>query len=421
MAATRAGRRVGRAEPAAVEGGTVKLTVSILKADIGSPGGHTKPANRVIEAVRATVARARGDYVIDALITYTGDDIAIIMTHDRGVNDERIHQLAWNAFREGTAVAQQRGDYAAGQDLLVDAPSGNIRGAGPAVAEVEFEHKLSEERPAESLMIFAADKCGPGAYNLPVFLSFADPMYCGGLILKPEMSKGFTFRVMDMDHAATDRLIDLSTPEEMYSLVALLRDETRFAIEAIFSRAYPDQQVAAISTQRLHNIAGKYTGKDDPVAIIRTQGIFPAPEEILMPWATVVPFVTGDCRGSHVMPITPYPVNSAVRGPYCQPIVSAIGLSIDRAGRFSEEYVDFFADPYWNEVRRVAYEKGVMMRQQGWFGVAMANNAELSYTGLTKIYEALEGGNRFFTREPGAVAGRANGRAGVPASAPGDS
>ncbi len=376
----------------------MKLTVSVLKADIGSPGGHTKPADRVLEAVRATIRRAQGSLLIDHLITYTGDDIAIIMTHDRGINDERIHQLAWSAFQEGTAVAQQRGDYAAGQDLLVDAPSGNIRGAGPAVAEVEFEHKLSAERPAESMMIFAADKCGPGAYNLPMYLSFADPMYCGGLILKPEMGQGFRFRVMDMDYAASDRLIDLNTPEEMYSLVALLRDETRFAIESIYSRAYPDQQVASISTMRLHNIAGKYTGKDDPIAVVRTQGIFPAPEEILMPWASVVPYVTGDCRGSHVMPLTPYPVNSSVRGPYCQPIVSAIGLSVDRNGRFSEEIVDFFADPYWDGVRRVAMEKGLMMRQQGWFGVAMANNAELSYTGLTKIYEALETGGRFFTR-----------------------
>jgi fructose 1,6-bisphosphate aldolase/phosphatase len=387
----------------------MQLTVSVLKADIGSPGGHTKPADRVLEAVRSTVGRGQGSLFIDSLITYTGDDIAIILTHDRGANDTQIHQLAWDAFREGTAVAQSRGDYAAGQDLLVDAPSGNIRGAGPAVAELTFDHKLSGERPAESLVVFAADKCGPGAYNLPVYLAFADPMYCGGLILKPELSQGFTFRLMDMDYAAADRLIDLRTPEDTYSLVALLRDETRFAIESIYSRAHPDQQVAAISTMRLHNIAGKYTGKDDPVAIVRTQGVFPAPEEILMPWATVVPYVTGDCRGSHVMPITPYPVNSAVRTPYCQPIVSAIGLSVDRAGRFSEETVDFFADRYWDDVRRAAFEKGVAMRQQGWFGVAMANNAELSYTGLAQLYNGLEHGGRFFTREhAGAATG--NGR-----------
>lgn len=376
-----------------------RLTLSILKADIGSPGGHTKPADAVLKTVRGVVSKAIGNDLIDMLVTHTGDDIALILTHRRGVNDARIHQLAWSAFREGTGTAQRRGDYAAGQDLLVDAPSGNIRGAGPAVAELEFDHKLRDERPAEAVMVYAADKCGPGAYNLPLYLAFADPMYCGGLLLKPEMGKGFTFRIMDMEHAAADRMIDLHTPEETYSLVALLRDETRYAIEAIFSRAYPNQQVAAVSTMRLHNIAGKYTGKDDPVAIVRTQGIFPAPEELLMPWASIVPYVTGDCRGSHVMPIAPYPINSSVRGPYCQPIVSALGLSIDRDGRFSDEVVDFFADSYWDEVRRVAYGKGIAMRQQGWFGVAMANNAELSYTGLTKLYEGLEKSKRFFLRE----------------------
>jgi fructose 1,6-bisphosphate aldolase/phosphatase len=32
-------------------------------------------------------------------------------------------------------------------------------------------------------MVFAADKCGPGALNLPLYLAFADPMYCAGLML----------------------------------------------------------------------------------------------------------------------------------------------------------------------------------------------------------------------------------------------
>ena len=64
-----------------------------------------------------------------------------------------------------------------------------MRGAGPGVAEVEFEHEpvsSNSARRAESFMIFAADKCGPGAYNLPLFLGFADPMYCAGLML-PQM------------------------------------------------------------------------------------------------------------------------------------------------------------------------------------------------------------------------------------------
>jgi len=46
---------------------------------------------------------------------------------------------------------------------------------GPAVAEMEFE-----ERPNEPFVFFAADKTDPGAYNLPLYLMFADPeLYIG--------------------------------------------------------------------------------------------------------------------------------------------------------------------------------------------------------------------------------------------------
>lgn len=378
----------------------MRLTLAIYKADIGSPGGHTRPSREVEDRVRWDVKQALGHGVlIDAMVTHTGDDIAITCSHTRGVNNPEVHQFAWDAFVAGTEVAQKRGDYAAGQDLLVDAPSGNIRGAGPAVAEIEFDHdpvKINKVRPAESVMFLYADKCGPGAYNLPLFLALADPMYCGGLLLKPEMSQGFTFRLMDMDHTGGDRLIDLRAPEDYYRIVALLRDEPRFAVESVWSRAYPDEQVVAASTSRLHNIAGKYVGKDDPVAIVRNQGIFAAPEELLLPWA-MCPYVTGDARGSHVMPITPMPINSEVRFVYCQPIVSAIGCSVDAQGHFSSEATDFFADPMWEEVRRQAVEKGLGMRRQGWFGAAMASKSELAYTGLTEIESALEG--KFYLRD----------------------
>jgi fructose 1,6-bisphosphate aldolase/phosphatase len=392
----------------------MRLTLSIFKADIGSPGGHTRPALAVRDRVQQAVTEAvRKGLLVDAMVTYTGDDIAITCSHTRGRDNTEVHMFAWDAFMAGTKVAQERGDYAAGQDLLVDAPSGNIRGAGPAVAEVELDHdpvKTNKIRPAESVLFLYADKCGPGAYNLPLFLAMADPMYCGGLLLKPEMSQGFTFRIMDMDCTDGDRLIDLDTPEDYYNIVALLRDETRYAIESVWSRAYPDQQVLAASTSRLHNISGKYSGKDDPVVVIRNQGIFPAPEELLLPWA-IAPIVTGGARGSHTMPITPMPVNSEVRFAYCQPIVSAIGCSVDAAGRFTSEVTDFFADQLWDSVREKAVQKGLALRGQGWFGPAMAHNAELAYTGLVNIQQNLE--HRFTVRTAQTVAAakaRSNGR-----------
>ena len=103
---------------------------------------------------------------------------------------------------------------------------------GPAVAEMEFE-----ERPNEPFLFFAADKTDPGAYNLPLYLAFADPMNTPGLLLSPQMSKGFRFVIMDVNHTEGDRVIELNAPEELYDIAALLRDPERYVVESIWSRA----------------------------------------------------------------------------------------------------------------------------------------------------------------------------------------
>ena len=158
----------------------MKLTISVLKADVGSIGGHTKPSQRMMDAVEQAVADAiSSGLLIDGYVGHTGDDICMTTTHTRGANDTDVHQFAWTTFLKATDIARQYGLYGAGQDLLADAPSGNIRGAGPAVAEVEFNHdpvKTNPVRPAESFFVLAADKCGPGAYNLPC--SWALPTPC---------------------------------------------------------------------------------------------------------------------------------------------------------------------------------------------------------------------------------------------------
>ena len=376
----------------------MKLTLSVLKADVGSVGGHTKPTERMMESVRSDArAATQKGLILDSFICHTGDDIAIISTHTRGADDVDIHQFAWAAFIKATGIAQEFGLYGAGQDLLVDAPSGNIRGAGPAVAEVELDHdpvKTNRARAAESFMILAADKCGPGAYNLPLFLGFADPMYCGGLML-PNMIKGFDFRIIDMDNTDGDSILQLNAPEDYYHISALLRDNERFAIDAIYSRTHEGQRAAAVSAQRLHNISGVYSGKDDPVAIVRNQGIFPAPEELTSPFAKAH-FVGGDARGSHVMPLMPVPINTPVTGIYCLPLVSCIGFSMAASGHFSDAFIDFFDNPAWDVVRHRAQEKAIEMRSQGWSGAAMLPYSELEYGGFRTTVTNLV--NRFAYR-----------------------
>jgi fructose 1,6-bisphosphate aldolase/phosphatase len=371
----------------------MKITVSVIKADIGSIGGHIAPSRRLLDTVRGHVGTHGGNRVIDSYISHTGDDIAILMTHREGAGAESIHRLAWDAFLAGTEAAREQGLYGAGQDLLKDSFSGNVKGMGPAVAEMTFD-----ERPNEPFLFFAADKTDPGAFNLPLYLAFADVMNTPGLILSPKMSKGFRFVVMDVNHTETDRVIELVTPEEIYDLAVLLRDPERYVIESVWTRA-TNEQAAAVATSRLHNIAGKYTGKDDPVMLVRVQMNFPATGEVLAPFAHGH-FVAGGMRGSHNMPLMPVSLNTGTSYFDGPPLVSCAAFA-EHEGRLTEA-LDAFAHPFWDTVRDRVPGKAMEMRRQGFFGAAMLPMGELEYTGIVEKLAALD--QRFTVRGESAEA-----------------
>ncbi len=355
----------------------MRITLSVIKADVGSIAGHVQPSKRIVEAVRALIEPA--DFILDQHVTWTGDDIAILMTHTRGVGDEYVHTLAWEAFRDAAEIAREQGRCAAGQELLR---------VGPAVAELTFE-----ERQGESLLLFAADKTDPGAFNLPLYLAFADPLNTPGLILSPDLGQGFRFTIMDVAHTAGDRVIELDAPEELYDIAALLRDPGRFVVESVRSRA--TGEIAAVaSTSRLHDIAGRYTGKDDPLLLVRVQKDFPTTGEILAPFATGH-FVAGGMRGSQQMPLMPVEQCSPVSYFDGPPIVSCAGFCLHE-GKLTEA-VDAFAHPFWDEVRARVSQKALEMRRQGFFGAAMLPMAELEYTGIVERLRRIEG--RFRTRK----------------------
>lgn len=353
----------------------MKLTLSVIKADIGSVGGHITPSKKLQKSVAAFIHDHGRDLILDHYISHTGDDIAILMTHLHGVGNEAIHRLAWDAFKAGTAEARAEGLYGAGQDLLKESFSGNVRGMGPAVAEMEIE-----ERPNEPFLFFAADKTDPGAYNLPLYLAFADPMNTPGLILSPGMSRGFRFVIMDVANTTGDRIVELSAPEDLYEIATLLRDPERYVIESVWSRSSGEQAVA-VATSRLHNIAGKYTGKDDPVMLVRVQMNFPATGEILAPYA-IGHFVAGCMRGSHQMPLMPVPLNTGISYFDGPPIVSCAAFCV-HGGKLTE-CVDGFAQPFWNTVRDRVSGKAMEMRRQGFVGTAMLPMTELEYTGIAE-------------------------------------
>lgn len=367
-----------------------KITLSIIKADIGSIGGHIKPSEKLLQAVEnhiKTKGKGKG-LLIDYRISHTGDDVAILSTHKKGVLNQRVHKLCWDALIAGTKVAKAQGLYGAGQDLLKDSFSGNVKGMGPAVAEMEIE-----ERPAEPFLFFAADKTEPGAFNLPLYLSFIDPMHCAGLILSPKIKKGFKFVIMDVAYTKADKVIELNTPEETYDIAALLRDNGRFVVESIWSRSSGEQVVSA-STTRLHNIAGKYVGKDDPVMLVRAQKNFPATGEILSPY-TIGHYVAGFMRGSHNGPLMPVKKNSPISYFDGPPVVSCLAFSVKNGKLVGP--ADAFDHPYWDYVRENVSRKAEEIRRQGFSGPAMLSMTELEYTGVMETLKSLE--KRFVTKK----------------------
>jgi fructose 1,6-bisphosphate aldolase/phosphatase len=363
------------------------LTVSAIKADVGGIGGHTQPSSKMMKAADKYLEKAQKDGLLtDHRVTFTGDDICLLMVHKKGTGSPDIHDLAWRAFEAAADIAEDEGLYGAGQDLRSDAPSGNVRGAGPGAAEIEFPDD-PKSRPAEAFLVFTADKCGPGAFNFPLSAVFTNPMYCSGLLL-PKLRKGWHFKVIEMEHAGEDKTIILDSPEADLDIGLLLRDENRYGIQAIHSRLHPHQQVVAASTDRLHSIGGEYKGKDDPVMIFRTQGIFPAPEEAISPYMEAH-LVAGGARGSHHMPLLPVAINTPVVGPYSMPLIACLAYSVNKKGKLSEA-VDVFGNVAWDAFRLKAQHKAEQIRRQGFMGPAMLPIQELEYSAFRKALDEVD-------------------------------
>ncbi len=357
----------------------MKVTLSVIKADVGGYVGHSSMHPRLIEVAEEALRKAKDDgLLIDYHVTRVGDDLELIMTHTKGVENGEIHKLAWDTFMEATEEAKRLKLYGAGQDLLTDTFSGNIKGMGPGTAEMEIE-----ERPSEPVIIFMADKTSPGAWNLPLFKIFGDPFNTAGLVIDPKMHGGFNFEVLDVyEH----KKITFSLPEEMYDMLTLIGAMEHYIIRAVYRK---DGEIAAISsTQRLSMMAGRYVGKDDPVLIVRAQSGFPAVGEILEPFA-YAHLVAGWMRGSHHGPLMPVPFHQAnpsrFDGP---PRVIAAGFQLADGKLIGPR--DMFDDPAFDEARRLANDISNYIRQMGPFEPHRLSLEEMEYTTLPEVLKKVK-------------------------------
>jgi len=363
-----------------------KITISVIKADIGGWPGHSRVHPQLVETAEEVLSKAVEDRtIIDFYVATCGDDLQLIMTHRKGVDSSEIHGLAWKAFEEATKIAKELGLYGAGQDLLKDAFSGNIRGMGPGIAEMEITLRKSEP-----VVTFHMDKTEPGAFNLPVFRMFADPFNTAGLVIDPNMHMGFRFEVWDIKE---HKRVILNTPEELYDLLALIGAKSRYVIKRVFPKEghkiSKDEPVAVISTEKLYQIAGEYVGKDDPVAIVRAQSGLPALGEVLEPFA-FPHLVSGWMRGSHNGPIMPVSMRDAnptrFDGP---PRVVALGWQISPEGKLVGP-VDLFDDPAFDGARQKAVEIAEYMRRHGPFEPHRLPMEDMEYTTLPGVLQRLE-------------------------------
>jgi fructose 1,6-bisphosphate aldolase/phosphatase len=356
-----------------------KITLSVLKADVGGYVGHSSIHTDLIQTAKERLSNAVDkDIIVDFHVTRCGDDLELIMTHKHGVDSEIIHKTAWNTFVACAEVAKDLKLYGAGQDLLKDAFTGTVRGLGPGVAELEFE-----ERKSETIIIFMADKTSPGAWNLPLYKIFADPFNTAGLVIDTSMHDGFVFEVLDV---LKHKKIRFSAPEEIYDLLMFIGATGRFIIKSVYRK---DGLIAATaSTQKLSLIAGKYVGKDDPVLIVRCQSGLPAVGEVLEPFA-FPHLVEGWMRGSHrgpLMPVAFYEANpSRFDGP---PRVIAAGFQLCNGKLIGPR--DLFDDPAFDEARRKSNEIANYMRQHGSFEPHRLGLEDLEYTTMEKLMEKLE-------------------------------
>ncbi len=358
----------------------MRVTLSVIKADVGGYVGHSESHPDLLAKAGECLEKVNKKLLMDYHVTKCGDDLQLIMTHKYGVDSEVIHKLSWDTFMDCTEVARKLKLHGAGQDMLSDAFSGNVRGMGPGLAEMEFE-----EREAETIIVFMADKTSSGAWNMPLYKMFADPFNTIGLVIAENMHQGFSFEVHDVKE---HRKITFNAPEEIYDMLVLMGAPSRFPVKAVYHR--PSGEIAAVSsTEKLSVIAGRYVGKDDPVCIIRAQGQFPAVGEILEPFASPI-LVEGWMRGSHMGPLMPVSVQDSTPTRFDGP-PRVIGLGFQLANGKLIGPRDLLADISFDLARHQANEMADMMRRHGPFEPHRLPLEEMEYTTMPQVMKKLQG------------------------------
>jgi len=363
-----------------------EVTVTIAKADVGSIGGHGTAPGAMLEAVAEIwMKAAQQGYILDFFITRVGDDISVTVTHAKGKDDVGVHKLIWDGFVHAAVIAKDLGYYGAGQDLLADAFSGNVRGAGPSVAEM-----VIKEQSSEVLIIGQADKTAPGAFNRGLYKILFGPDTTWRPLGKGQ-ARDIKVGVLDFDYNNKAGRHIWFEKEDYDDAYWFLGYPDRYTIDNV--TLGNGQDFAAVTAQRLGIIAGEYVGKDDPMFMMRSQSAFPAVGEITSAFLTGEYIVPGWMRGSNKGPFFPVALTDAKIGIYDgPPLLSMWSFNLNN-GRLEGFYDLMAANPAIRYVQDRRAAAAVRQLEEGFHEMGLRlGPEEIEYqAGPKNIERALQG------------------------------
>lgn len=310
----------------------VTSAISVLKACVGGYVGTGGVHPAVLDAAREALAEAKGGGVLDGYVARCGDDLALIVLHDG--SDDAVRALGRDAFSRSGVVGLRLGQH--------HAPTNG----GPPIQSVGLD---VGPRTSEPVLCFLADKAGPGAWNVYLYRTFADPFNTPNLVTDEVLRSGFRFTVFDRREG---RELGFDLPAELYDLLAVAGTPDRYVITEVRSRATGD--VAAVAS----------TGAD-PGLLVRAEAPFPAVGEVLEAFA--FPYaVTGWLEGTYVGPLMPVSTSDETSTRFDGP-PRAIGLGFQVADQRLVGPRDLLGDRAFEDVRRQALQAADYLRRHGPF------------------------------------------------------
>jgi fructose 1,6-bisphosphatase len=387
------------------------FTVSDIKADAGGRVGHTTTPGHFAPVADASLQEAKNAGLIFGTSKFiaVGDDGHLLMSHPHGADHNAIHLFAYRTFFRQVWVAEVCGYkwYGLGQDLVGDASagkkteelaglteeflallpnflpqaenrrlpelknafdrwrkgeaegrtpappfSGNVSGQGPGFAELPMPRSAP-------VGLFAIDKAGPAAFNLPVWEALRRARNDGSLsrYLEGTDAKGVVLEIWDVEK---HRRVILDFESEREFGQRLLGATDKFNFKRIWTRTAvwnPTKAdsilgdiLLAASTEKLAIITGgEYRGKDDPVLL----AVEPLANAINMFMRDRFYMTQGDGRGSHNMFPAPLAFGEAIATVNSRAVSVSALMSLDAKGEI-RGIRDVFADPAYDEARNRA-------------------------------------------------------------------